>query len=103
MLIQFADVQREKRRPGLKLAVQWAIDNNCFPDKLLTVFAGMEKEAVNTVRSYFNNNPPSSPQIALTKDGKLVSLIHRHEIENSNEIVVAEKIVKILQENCRKD
>lgn len=92
-----------KARPGLKLAVQWAIDNNCLPDKLLTVFAGMEKEAVKTVRGYFDNNPPSSPQIALTKEGKLVTLIHRHEIENSNEIIVAEKIVKILKDYCRKD
>lgn len=92
-----------KARPGLKLAVQWAVDNNCLPDRLLTAFAGMEKEAVNTVRGYFDNNPPSSPQIGLTKNGKLVTLIHRHEIENSNEIVVAEKIVKLLQENCRKD
>lgn len=91
-----------KARPGLKLAVQWAEKNNCSPDKLLTVFAGMEKEAVNTVRGYFGNNPPTSPQIAMMKDGKLVSLIQRQEIENSDEFVVAEKIVKILQV-CRKE
>jgi putative YphP/YqiW family bacilliredoxin len=91
-----------KARPGLKLAVQWAEKNNCLPDKLLTAFAGMEKEAVNTVRGYFGNNPPTSPQIAMMKDGKLVSLIQRQEIENSDEFVVAEKIVKILQV-CRKE
>lgn len=88
-----------KARPGLKLAVQWASENSCLPDRMLTVFAGMEKEAVNVVRGYFENNPPSSPQIAMMKDGKLVSLIHRHEIENSDEFAVAEKIVKLLQES----
>lgn len=86
-----------KARPGLKMAVKWATDNNCLPDKMLTAFAGMEKEAVNTVRGYFENNPPSSPQFAMMKDGKLVSMIQRHEIENSDEFVVAEKIVKLLQ------
>jgi putative YphP/YqiW family bacilliredoxin len=91
-----------KARPGLKLAVQWGEKNNCLPDKMLTAFAGMEKEAVNTVRGYFGNNPPTSPQIAMMKDGKLVSLIQRQEIENSDEFVVAEKIVKLLQV-CRKE
>jgi len=91
-----------KARPGLKLAVEWALKNNCLPDKLLTVFAGMEKEAVNVVRGYFGNNPPTSPQIALMKDGKLVSLIQRNEIESSDEFVVAEKIVKIIKD-CRKE
>lgn len=88
-----------KARPGLKLALEYAKENNCLPDKLLTAFAGMEKEAVNTVRGYFENNPPSSPQIAMMKDGKLVSLIHRHEIENADEHLVAEKIVKLLQDS----
>ncbi len=88
-----------KARPGLKLAVQWAEKNKCLPDRMLTAFAGMEKEAVNVVREHFGINPPSSPQIAMMKDGKLISLIHRHEIENSDEFVVAEKIVKLLQDS----
>ena len=88
-----------KARPGLKMAVQWAAENNCMPDRMLTAFAGMEKETVNIVRGYFGNNPPSSPQIAMIKDGKLVTLIHRHEIENSDEFAVAEKIVKLLQDS----
>jgi putative YphP/YqiW family bacilliredoxin len=88
-----------KARPGLKLGIQWAKDNNCLPDSLLTAFAGMEKEAVNTVRGYFENNTPSSPQIAMMKDGKLISMIHRQEIENSDEFIVAEKIVKLLKES----
>lgn len=86
-----------KARPGLKMAIKWAEENGFMPDRLLTAFAGMEKDAVETVRGYFENNPPSSPQIAMMKDGKLVSLIPRHEIENSDEFAVAEKIVKILQ------
>jgi len=91
-----------KARPGLKLAVQWAKDNNYLPDRMLTAFAGMEKEAVNVVRGYFENNPPSSPQIAMMKDGKLFSLINRNQIENSDEFMIAEKIVKLLQD-CRKE
>ncbi|MCX6157700.1 MAG: BrxA/BrxB family bacilliredoxin [Ignavibacteriota bacterium] len=87
-----------KARPGLKMAINWAAENNCLPDRLLTVFAGMEKEVVGTVRGYLQNNPPSSPQIAMMKDGKLVSIIQRHEIENSDEFKVAEKIVKLLQD-----
>ncbi len=88
-----------KARPGLKIALKWAEENNCMPDRLLTAFAGMEKEAVNTVRGYFENNPPSSPQIAMMKNGKLVKLIHRHEIENADEHIVADKIVKLLQDS----
>lgn len=91
-----------KARPGLRIAMDWARENNALPDRLLTAFAGMEKDAVSKVRTYFEPNPPSSPQIALLKDGNLVSLIHRYEIENSNEFVVAEKIVKLLKDNCMK-
>ncbi|MFA7362135.1 MAG: BrxA/BrxB family bacilliredoxin [Candidatus Kapaibacterium sp.] len=92
-----------KARPGLKLAMKWAEENNALPDRLLTAFAGMEKEAVNEVRKYFAPNPPSSPQIGLISEGKLAALISRQEIENGDEFVVANKIIKLLQENCRRE
>jgi len=92
-----------KARPGLKIAMEYAKENNILPDNLLTVFAGMEKSAVSKVREYFKNLPASSPQIALFNDGKFINIIQRNEIENSNEFQVAEKIIAILKENYRKD
>lgn len=92
-----------KARPGLKLAIKFASENNFMPDKLLTVFAGMEKEAVGTVRKYFGSYPPSSPQMALLKDGKIVSMIQRFEIENTDAETVAEKILGTFAEHCGKN
>ena len=58
-----------KARPGLAAAIDWAKQNNYMPDRLVTVFAGMEKDAVNEARSFFGDYPPSSPQMAMLKDG----------------------------------
>lgn len=91
-----------KARPGLKLAIKFASENNFMPDKLLTVFAGMDKEAVETARKYFGKYPPSSPQMALLKDGKIVSMIQRLEIENTDAETVAEKILGIFADHCGK-
>lgn len=91
-----------KARPGLGLAMQWAKDNNVLPERLVTIFAGMEKDAVNEARTYFENYPPSSPQMALLKDGKLVAMIQRLEIENNDAYAVADKIKDILSSNIKK-
>jgi putative YphP/YqiW family bacilliredoxin len=64
-------------RPAARIAAA----NSKHPDKLVTVFAGMEKEAVDTARNYMLPYPPSSPAMALFKDGKLVHIIERHQIE----------------------
>ena len=64
-------------RPGVKLS----LDSDKKPSKLTTVFAGVDGEAVNQARKYFLPYPPSSPSIALFKDGKLVHFIERHHIE----------------------
>ncbi|HRE42087.1 MAG TPA: BrxA/BrxB family bacilliredoxin [Ignavibacteria bacterium] len=92
-----------KARPGLGLAIQWANENNILPDRLVTIFAGMEKDAVNEARTYFGNYPPSSPQMALLKDGNLVSMIQRLEIENNDAYAVADKIKSIFSENIKKN
>jgi putative YphP/YqiW family bacilliredoxin len=92
-----------KARPGLRIAINWAKENNFMPDRLITVFAGMEKDAVNQVRSYLDNNPPTSPQMALLKDGKLVELIQRNEIENNDAYKVAEKVANVLSKHCAKE
>lgn len=89
-----------KARPGLKIAVDWAKNNDCLPHNLYTAFAGMERRAVSKSRDIFGNFPPSSPQIALLKDGILLGLIQRNEIENSDAFQVSEKIISLLKEHC---
>jgi putative YphP/YqiW family bacilliredoxin len=92
-----------KARPGLALAINWAKENNAVPDRLITVFAGMEKDAVQSAREYFKGFPPSSPQMALLKNGELIHMIQRHEIENNDANTVAEKIISVLNEHCKKE
>lgn len=65
-------------RPG----VQLALESGVRPDRLATVFAGQEVEATHKLRSYFADVPPSSPSIALFKDGELVYFVPRHRIES---------------------
>lgn len=76
-------------RPGAKMAT----DNEKRPDNLYTVFAGVDKEATETVRNYLLPYPPSSPAIALFKDGKLVHMLERRHIEGQS----AENISKNLK------
>lgn len=72
-------------RPGVRLALQ----NDVRPDRLVTVFAGQEKEATKQARSHFEDIPPSSPSIALFKDGELVYFVPRHRIESRSAQEVA--------------
>ncbi|KAA0207785.1 MAG: BrxA/BrxB family bacilliredoxin [Ignavibacteriaceae bacterium] len=88
-------------RPGLALAVEWAKKNNAMPDRMVTVFAGMEKDAVQAAREYFNGEAPTSPQIAMLKDGKLAGIIQRFEIENNDANAVAQKVARLLNDNCK--
>jgi len=92
-----------KARPGLSLAVDWAKENNALPDNLVTVFAGMEKDAVDEARKRFTGYAPSSPQIALLKDGELVHMIQRHEIESNDASTVANKVAGALKQYCSKE
>ncbi|MFB3112889.1 MAG: BrxA/BrxB family bacilliredoxin [Gemmatimonadales bacterium] len=87
-----------KARPGVRLAVQ----NDKVPDKLTTVFAGMEIDATERARSYFTGYTPSSPQIGLLKDGKLVYLMERHDIEGREANEIAAKLVDAFDQHCSK-
>ena len=87
-----------KARPGVRLAVQ----HDKVPDKLTTVFAGMEIDATERARSYFTGYPPSSPQIGLLKDGKLVYLMERHDIEGREANEIAAKLVDAFDQYCSK-
>ena len=70
------------------------------PDKLVTVFAGMEKDAVDKARQYMLPYPPSSPAMALFKDGKLVHMIERHMIEGRPAQMIADNLVAAFDEYC---
>ena len=70
------------------------------PDKLVTVFAGMEKDAVDQARSYMLPYPPSSPAIALFKNGKLVHMIERHQIEGRPAQMIADNLALAFDQYC---
>ena len=83
-------------RPAAKMAV----DNDIKPDEILTVFAGFHSEATNQVRKYCLPYPPSSPSMALFKDGKLVHFIERHHIEGRPAEMIAENLTEAFKEFC---
>lgn len=83
-------------RPGVSLALQ----NNIIPDKLTTVFAGQDRDAVEKVRSMIKNYPPSSPSIALFKNGELLSFVPRLEIEGYTYLQIADKLVELFNQHC---
>lgn len=77
-----------------------AIHYDRRPDHLVTVFAGQDKEATTQARKYFGGNPPSSPSMALLKDGELVGMLHREDIEGFMAINVIMKIQRLFDEFC---
>jgi len=83
-------------RPAAALAIQHARR----PGRLLTVFAGQDADAAARARSYFTGYPPSSPQIALFKDGKLVFMLERRNIEGRNARDIAADLTKAFDEFC---
>ena len=70
------------------------------PNHLVTVFAGQDKEATARAREYFEGYPPSSPSFALLKDGKIVTMVERHEIEGHEPMQVIAKLQSYFEENC---
>ena len=84
-------------RPGVLMAVANATNK---PDHITTTFAGYDVEAVNQVRALHMPYPPSSPAIALFKDGKLVSMVERHQIEGSPAQVIAQHLISLFNEHC---
>jgi putative YphP/YqiW family bacilliredoxin len=84
-------------RPGVKLAIERASKK---PDTLATVFAGVDMEATSKAREYTAPYPPSSPSIALFKDGELVHFIERHHIEGQPAEIIADHLAEVLDEFC---
>lgn len=84
-------------RPGVKLSLR---DSGKRPDQLATVFAGVDHEAVNKMREYTLPYPPSSPSIALFKDGELVHFVERHHIEGRSAEMIGDHLHEVYQELC---
>lgn len=83
-------------RPGAKMAIR----NDKRPDNLVTVFAGVDREATETARDYMLPYPPSSPAIALFKDGQLVHMLERHHIEGRSAQIIAENLRMAFDRYC---
>jgi putative YphP/YqiW family bacilliredoxin len=83
-------------RPGVKLS----LNNSKVPSTLATVFAGVDTEATAQARKYFLPYPPSSPSIALFKDGQLVHFLERHHIEGGTAQMIAENLNEAYNEFC---
>lgn len=87
-----------KARPGIARALQHSVR----PDKVTTVFAGADIEATEKARSYFTGYEPSSPSIALLKDGELVYMMERRQIEGKDAWQVANELTQAFDQHCAK-
>jgi putative YphP/YqiW family bacilliredoxin len=81
-------------------AVAKALTHDRKPDRLTTVFAGQDTEATQRARSYFTGYPPSSPSIGLLKNGRLVFMLERHQIEGRSSDQIAADLVKAFDKHC---
>ena len=88
-----------KMRPGVRMALA---NSATLPDRKITVFAGQDREATERARSYFAGNPPTSPAIAILRDGKLVYLMQRFVIEQSTAQQIAGELLRAFDEFCAK-
>jgi putative YphP/YqiW family bacilliredoxin len=85
-----------KARPGIAIALQ----NQRVPDVVGTVFAGADIDATERARQYFLPYPPSSPSVALLRDGKLVFMLERRDIETRNAMMIAETLKAAFDQYC---
>lgn len=85
-----------KARPGIALALQHEIK----PDRVATVFAGADIDATDKARSYFTGYAPSSPSIGILKDGQVVFMMERHQIEGKDAYQIAEELTKAFDQHC---
>jgi putative YphP/YqiW family bacilliredoxin len=87
-----------KARPGIAMALQ----NKTLPDRIVTVFAGGDIEATDHARSYFKGYPPSSPSVGLLRDGELVYILQRHQIEGREAPQIASELTAAFDRFCTK-
>jgi len=87
-----------RMRPAVRVALQ----NSVVPDQSITVFAGQDAEATDRARGYFQGQPPTSPAIALLRDGKLIYLMQRPIIESNPPQAIAQELARAFNEYCAK-
>jgi putative YphP/YqiW family bacilliredoxin len=85
-----------KMRPAVRLALQ----HETLPTQAVTVFAGQDREATERARTYFAGHPPTSPAIAILRDGQLVYLMQRSAIETSNAPAIAQELTRAFDAYC---
>ena len=98
VVISICGCAEGKMRPGVRLALQHGIK----PDHAVTVFAGQDREATEKARSYFQGHPPTSPAIAILRDGQLVYLMQRSAIESSTAPAIAQELTRAFDTYCAK-
>ncbi len=86
-------------RPGIAMALQ---NSEAKPDKSITVFAGADIDATDVARDYFSGYAPSSPAIGLIKDGKLVQMFERRDLEGRPPAMIAQALASAFNEHCAK-
>ena len=85
-----------RMRPGVRAAVRHSVR----PDRIVTVFAGQDREATDKARSYFTGYPPSSPSIGILRDGQLVYMMQRSDIEMSTPEAIASALTHAFDKHC---
>jgi len=86
-------------RPGLAIALQHRVR----PDRVVTVFAGQDRDATARAREYFTDQPPSSPSFALLRDGRFVHMVHRFQIEGHSPQQIAARLTEAFDTYCVTD
>ncbi len=84
----------------LRPAVRTALQNSSRPDRSFSVFAGQDMEATERARSYFIGYPPSSPSLALFRDGKLIHMMQRSDIEHRDAADIANELKRVFDQHC---
>ena len=84
----------------LRPAVRTALQNSSRPDRSFSVFAGQDLEATERARSYFTGYPPSSPSLALFREGKLVHMMQRSDIEHRDAADIANELKRVFDQHC---
>ncbi len=87
-----------RMRPGVRAAIQ----SDVRPDRMITVFAGQDREATDTARRHFTGYPPSSPSIGILRDGQLVYMMQRSDIERSGPGEIAGALTQAFEKHCAK-
>lgn len=87
-----------RMRPGVRAAVR----NGIRPDRIITVFAGQDRDATEKARSFFTGFAPSSPSIGLLRDGQLVYMMQRSDIEMSSPEMIASALTRAFEKHCAK-